>query len=208
MSRAADVHVVAATGLHQEAHCPPEFLAETAGRDLATLFTAELTEGIRGTGVRAGLIGVAGSFHGLDPHARRRMAAAAEAHHATGAPVAVHLELGTGALDVAELLCEREGVASEHVILGHLGRLPDQVTQRQVTAYGTWLAFDGPARAHHATDWQLADQLAALADADSGTGCCSAGTPRCPRRRACRICCAGSARGSNRRWVRRRWTAS
>ncbi|WDO11123.1 phosphotriesterase [Streptomyces murinus] len=167
LSRATGVHLVCATGLHQAPHVAPELLAGLRGR-LAEVFVTELTEGIGTTGVRAGLIKVAGGFHTLDAHARWTMAAAAEAHHATGAPIAVHLELGTGALDVLDLLCGELGVPGDRVILGHLNRFPDPVTQRQAATSGCWLAFDGPSRAHHATDWQMPAGARALAEAGFG----------------------------------------
>ncbi|WNI33620.1 phosphotriesterase [Streptomyces sp. ITFR-6] len=164
LSRSTGVHVVAATGLHQAAHYPPALLDRIRDR-LATFFVAELTEGIGSTGVRAGLIKVAGAFHAVDAHARLTMTAAAEAHHRTGAPIAVHLELGTAALD---LLCGELGVAPQRVILGHLGRSPDGAVQREAARAGAFLAFDGPSRAHHATDWRLPSELAALTEAGFG----------------------------------------
>ncbi|MFF4357232.1 phosphotriesterase [Streptomyces sp. NPDC001604] len=167
LSRAAGVHVVCATGLHQAAHYTPELLDELRGK-LADVFVSELTEGIGTSGVRAGLVKVAGGFHALDAHARWTMTAAAEAHHATGAPIAVHLEMGTGALDVLDLLCGELGVPPERVILGHLNRSPDLVVQRQAAEAGCWLAFDGPSRAHHATDWRMPDAVRALAEAGFG----------------------------------------
>lgn len=167
LSRAAGVHLVCATGLHQAAHYTPESLGELRGR-LADVFVSELTEGIGTSGVRAGLIKVAGGFHALDAHARWTMTAAAEAHHATGATVAVHLELGTGALDVLDLLCGELGVPPHRVILGHLNRSPDFTVQRQAAEAGCWLAFDGPSRAHHATDWRMPDAVRTLAEAGFG----------------------------------------
>ncbi|MCX5039384.1 MULTISPECIES: phosphotriesterase family protein [Streptomyces] len=167
LSRETGVHVVAATGLHQDVHYDEDTLAALRGR-AADVFVAELTRGIGTSGVRAGLIKVAGGFHALDAHARWTMSAAAEAHHATGAPIAVHLELGTGALDVLDLLCGESGVPAERVILGHLNRSPDPVAHRQAAASGCWLAFDGPSRAHHATDWRMPDAVRDLAEAGFG----------------------------------------
>ncbi|MFC9244993.1 phosphotriesterase [Streptomyces sp. NPDC057136] len=167
LARSTGVHVVAATGLHQAAQYAPELLRRIEG-GLAGLFVAELTDGIGATGVRAGLIKVAGAFHGVDGHARSTMTAAAEAHHRTGAPIAVHLELGTGALDVLELLCGELEVDPRRVILGHPGRSPDVFVQREAARAGAFLAFDGPSRAHHATDWRLPEQLSALGDAGFG----------------------------------------
>nr|WP_223184952.1 phosphotriesterase [Streptomyces sp. CBMA152] len=164
LSARLGVHVVAATGLHQAAHYSPESLASLRG-SLAGLFVREITEGIHGTAVRAGLIKVAGGFHGLDEHARLTMRAAAKAHRRTGAAIAVHLELGTGALDVLDLLCGELEVAPDRVILGHLNRSPDFTAHRQAAEAGAYLALDGPSRTNHATDWRMPDALKALADA-------------------------------------------
>ncbi|MEU5042650.1 phosphotriesterase family protein [Streptomyces griseorubiginosus] len=167
LSRESGVRIVAATGLHQAVHYDDATLAGLRGR-LAEVFVAELTEGIGTSGVRAGLIKVAGGFHALDAHARWTMTAAAEAHHATGAPIAVHLELGTGALDVLGLLCGELGVPPHRVVLGHLNRSPDLTVHREAAASGCYLAFDGPSRANHATDWRMPDAVRALAEAGHG----------------------------------------
>ncbi|WP_405504658.1 phosphotriesterase [Streptomyces purpurascens] len=167
LSRETGVHVVAATGLHQAVHYDDDTLAGLRGR-LADVFVSELTKGIGVSGVRAGLVKVAGGFHALDAHARWTMEAAAEAHHATGAAIAVHLELGTGALDVLDLLCGELGVPPHRVVLGHLNRSPDLVVHRQAAESGCYLAFDGPSRANHATDWRMPDAVRALADAGFG----------------------------------------
>ncbi|MGK3944381.1 phosphotriesterase [Streptomyces caeruleatus] len=164
LERETGVRIVAATGLHQAVHYDDATLAGLRGR-LAEVFVTELTEGIGASGVRAGLIKVAGGFHALDAHARWTMSAAAEAHRATGAPIAVHLEQGTGALDVLDLLCGELGVPPQRVILGHLNRSPDLTVHRQAAASGCYLAFDGPSRAHHGTDWRMPDAVRALAEA-------------------------------------------
>lgn len=158
LSRRTGVHIVAATGLHQARHYP-----DLSGvyDSLAELFVHELTA----EPVRAGMIKVAGAYHRLDEHARHVMTAAAEAHHATDAPIGVHLEAGTAALDVLDLLCGTRGVPPHRVILGHPQRFPDHRVHRQVAEAGAYLAFDGPSRTHHATDWRLLDSLVALVDA-------------------------------------------
>ncbi|TYC09110.1 phosphotriesterase [Actinomadura syzygii] len=160
LSRQSGVHIVAATGMHQAKHYAPDEL-ERVRDGLADLFVHELTE----APVKAGLIKVAGAFHRLDGHARHVMAAAAEAHRATGAPIGVHLEGGTAALDVLDLLCAEHGVPPDRVILGHPHRFPDAAVHRQAAETGAFLAFDGPSRAHHAADPHLLPGLGALADA-------------------------------------------
>ncbi len=158
LSRRTGVDVVAATGLHQAQHYEPEFLEKSLPR-LEELFVEDVTER------RCGLIKVAGGFHGLDAHAVQTMTAAARAHHVTDVPVSVHLELGTAALDVLDLLCGKLEVSPNRVILGHLNRFPDRWVHRRAAEAGAFLAFDGPSRAHHATDWMVPALLVELADA-------------------------------------------
>jgi 5-phospho-D-xylono-1,4-lactonase len=178
-ARSGGVHVIAATGLHQAAHYDDPAMVRRVMPRLAELFTEELTVGMRpdatpggaepaGPLPRAGMIKVAGAFHHIDAHARQTMVAAAEAHHATGAPIGVHHELGTAALDVADLLCRELRVPPGKVILGHLNRLPDPVMHREAAATGAFLAFDGPSRANHATDYRLYECLARLASEGYG----------------------------------------
>ncbi|NUS15689.1 MAG: phosphotriesterase [Streptomyces sp.] len=174
VSRATGVHVIAATGLHQEVHYDPGLLRRLRKGDaLAELLVAELTEGMTAgddpggprTGARAGMIKAAGMFHALDDHTRWVMTAAAQAHHATGAPIGIHHEMGTAAVDVLGLLHGELGVPASSLLLGHLNRFPDPGVHRELAAAGAYLAFDGPSRAHAATDPWLVESLVALASA-------------------------------------------
>ncbi|MFI2435477.1 DUF1272 domain-containing protein [Streptomyces sp. NPDC018693] len=116
----------------------------------ADLFVSELTVRIGTSGVRAGPIKVAGGFH------------------ATGAPVAVHLELGTGAPDVLDLLCGELGVPPDRVVLSHLNRSPDPVTHRHVAEARRLVGLRRPSHADHARDWRMPDAVRALAEAGFG----------------------------------------
>jgi predicted metal-dependent phosphotriesterase family hydrolase len=164
IAAAADVHLVAATGFHRAEHYAAE-VVQRVRPDLAELFVRELTDGIGDTGVKAGMIKVAGGFHVLDAHARHVLGAAAEAHHATGAPIGIHHEMGTAADAVLDLLADERGVPPASVILGHLNRFPDHQVHLDLAARGAFLAFDGPSRANNATDPHLFECLAALVDA-------------------------------------------
>lgn len=164
ISTTTGVSLVAATGLHRAELYLDGFVDHVRPK-LAEVFHTELTVGIGNSPVRAGLIKVAGGYHVLDSHARWVMRAAAEAHHATGAPIAVHHELGSAADAVLDLLVDELAVPPASVILGHLNRFPDHRGHLELAERGAWLAFDGPSRANHATDPWLIDCLAALADA-------------------------------------------
>lgn len=160
LSQQTCVHIISATGMHQAKHYDQRELRRVYDQ-LAGLFIHELTR----ARTRAGMVKVAGAFHHVDDHARHVIAAAAEAHHATDAPIGVHLEGGTAALDVLDLLCDTHRVPAHRVILGHLHRFPDTRIHRQAAEAGAFLAFDGPSRAHHGTDWLLLSSLGALIDA-------------------------------------------
>jgi phosphotriesterase-related protein len=54
-------------------------------------------------------------------------------------------------------------VDSSQVVLGHLGRNPDQGHQREVASSGAFLCFDGPSRANHHTDWRTIESNQQLA---------------------------------------------
>ena len=164
ISTSTGVSIVAATGLHRREHYPDGFVDKVQDQ-LAEIFVRELTAGIGDTQVRAGLIKVAGGFHVLDAHAELVMRAAAEAHHATNAPIAIHHELGSAADAVLDLLVDELEVHPGAVILGHLNRFPDHRVHVELARRGAWLAFDGPSRANNATDPRLMDCLAALIDA-------------------------------------------
>ncbi len=159
LSERSGVHLVAATGMHQTKHYDPTELASVRD-DLAELFVHELTA----APVRAGFIKMASAFHHIDEHASTVMSAAAHAHHATGAPIGVHLEGGTAALAVLDELAGTHGVPPQHIILGHLNRFPDSTIHRHIAAAGAFVGFEGPSRANHGTDWRLLDSIAALVE--------------------------------------------
>jgi 5-phospho-D-xylono-1,4-lactonase len=163
ISTSTGVSLVAATGLHRREHYPDDFVDKVRDQ-LAEIFVRELTVGIGNSSIRAGLIKVAGGFHILDAHAETVMRAAAEAHHATGASIAIHHELGSAADAVLDLLVDELDVHPAAVILGHLNRFPDYRRHLELAERGAWLAFDGPSRANNATDPRLMDCLAALVD--------------------------------------------
>ncbi|MFE5580960.1 phosphotriesterase [Kitasatospora sp. NPDC056531] len=176
LSRATGVHIVAATGAHQTAHypqgrfpAPGDDVSERTApyADLAERFVTELTTGLPGApeGVRPGLIKIAGDAGPSTGHTRRTMAAAAEAHHATGAPIAVHLEPDGDPHGVLRRLHGRYGVRPDRIILGHLTRFTDRTLHRSLAAEGVFLALDSPSRIGHPADLQAFDVIADLVEA-------------------------------------------
>jgi 5-phospho-D-xylono-1,4-lactonase len=167
------LHIVLATGIHREAHYPPEhWVHRTATEELAELFLRDITEGCDGTDysgpreqptrIRAGVIKVGAGYWSISPLERRVFEAAGEAHRGTDAPVACHLELGTAAWEVLEAL-EAAGIAPERIMLAHVDRNPDPGLHAELAAAGAYLGYDGMARFKYWPDSVLLDCLLRVA---------------------------------------------
>ena len=164
VSEACDLHVVAATGLHREAHYPDSspWRAQSAA-ELARRFEAEVRDGIEGTPIRAGLIKAGASYHRIAPMEATVFAAAAAAHAATGAPIGVHTQHGTHGGAIVERMAQL-GVPAASVILAHVDRNPDPGEHAEVAAAGAWLQLDGPGRTKYHPDSTILALIAGLAD--------------------------------------------
>ncbi len=152
LSRRTGVHVVAPTGLHHERwYGPTHWSHRVTPDELADLFTADVTDGIddhdysgpivHRTGIRAGVIKVAGSEGGPSDRDRPVFEAAAETHRRTGVPILTHCEGGTGALEQAGLLGDC-GVDLAHVALSHVDKVVDRGYHRELAATGARLEYD------------------------------------------------------------------
>lgn len=139
---AADsVPVVASTGWYYQRFHPQG--EPGSDIDAATaLLLADLQVGIDETDVRAGVIGEIGT-HGPAPTAAERISlqAAALASAATGAPIATHAHLGTGALAQLDVLASA-GADLARVCVGHQDLIDDLDQHARIAATGAYLAFD------------------------------------------------------------------
>jgi phosphotriesterase-related protein len=168
VSEATGLHVVAATGLHRDAHYEADAWARTATVVmLEERFIDELTRGMDGTGARAGVIKVGASYHHVSALEATAFESAAAAHAATGAPVCVHTQHGTMGEGLVERL-RNLGVQPSAVILAHLDRNPDAGEHTAIAETGAWLQYDGPGRTKY---WPDSTILALIADvAERGHG--------------------------------------
>ena len=92
---------------------------------LDEFFLHDITEGIAGTGVRAGMLKCAVDEPGLTPGVERVLRAVARAHRQSGVPVTVHTHAASrSGLEVQRVLGE-EGVDLGRVVIGHSGDSTD-----------------------------------------------------------------------------------
>lgn len=130
------VNIVVATGVYTYEDVPFFFhhrgpaLSEALGMEIpdpmVDMFIKDITEGIAGTGVRAGMLKCAIDAPGLTSGVERVMRAVAKAHLATGTPITVHThpDSQTGLL-VNRVMREEEGVDPSRIVLGHSGDTTD-----------------------------------------------------------------------------------
>jgi len=158
VSRATGLHVVAATGLHRDAHYTADDpLRAVPADELAKRFVEEL----RG---RCGIVKVGASYHHLTPFETTAFEAAAAAHARTGAPLCVHTQHGTMGLAIVERLAGL-GVPPTSVVLAHVDRNPDAGEHGDTASTGATLQLDGPGRTKYWPDSTILGLIADLADA-------------------------------------------
>jgi predicted metal-dependent phosphotriesterase family hydrolase len=161
ISARTGVHVVVATGRHRAAlYAPGSSTTALAGDPLAAAFVQDILDR------RCGLVKVGVGLSprgGVEPVEGDALDAAAAAHRATGVPVGVHLEGGAGAHRVLERL-EAGGVPAASVVLGHLGRNPDDRAIVAAARSGAWLCLDAPSPRHPDPEDRLGRIVAALVD--------------------------------------------
>lgn len=179
--------VISTTGAHRGVHYPDEhWLRRLRTEQMADLFTSELLNGMpaadqppdgrsdpvaakspAGEPIRAGLLKAGVGYWSIPAFERRVLEAVALAHARTGAPVMVHLEHGSAALEVVELLSGL-GVAPSRVVLAHIDRNPDPVLHIDVAQAGAYLGYDGMARTREWPDSLLLDLLDRVVRAGCG----------------------------------------
>lgn len=143
ISRRARVNVVAGCGHYVHAVQDPKVEAESA-EEIAERLVGELTEGIGGTGIRAGIIGEIGTSDPLHPQEAKVLRAAARAHAATGAPITLHLHpAGRNGREILTLLHD-EGADLAYVVAGHLDASIDEDVgyHRSLLATGCFVEYD------------------------------------------------------------------
>lgn len=166
-SKAAGVHVIAATGFNKGKFAD-RLSADMTTAEIADWMTAEVRDGIAGTGVRAGLIKASSSLDGPNANERRVFEAAAEAHAATGAPISTHTEKGTWADGQVELLTGL-GVPAGRILIGHLDLKPDLAYLSEIASTGVFMGFDQFSKAKYLADSARIELIARLvADGHGG----------------------------------------
>jgi phosphotriesterase-related protein len=142
------INIIVATGLYTYNDIPLYFRyrGPDSGADghdpMTDLFTADITEGIADTGVRAAFLKCCIDEEGLTPGVERVMRAVAGAHVITGAPVMVHTHPASqSGLEALRVLGE-EGADLSRVLMAHSGDTDDLDYLTRLADAGCLLGMD------------------------------------------------------------------
>jgi phosphotriesterase-related protein len=144
-----DLNIIVATGIYTWNMLPMYFNARGPGSVLGgpefmdDLFVRDITDGIAGTGVRAGILKVATDRYGLTEGVERALRAVASAHRRTGVPITTHTHDVPNGLDQQRVF-EEEGVDLSRVVIGHIdvAASHDLDYVEAILAKGSYVGFD------------------------------------------------------------------
>ncbi len=146
VSKQTGVHIICSTGYYYEGEGAPVYwkfrstLGDISG-ELHELFLKEITEGIRDTGIKAGVIKVASSKGEITPYEKLLFEAAAKVQIETGVPIITHTQEGTMGPEQAKLLIEA-GADPKRIQIGHMSDNLDIEYQIATLEYGVYVAWD------------------------------------------------------------------
>lgn len=149
LSAKSGIHIIASTGLFPESVGAGNYYkwqSSMRGRnleeDLCELFSTELNEGIRGSGVRAGLIKVATGDPGITDYETTVFRAAVSVAYKSGVPIITHTEAATVGLAQQDLFL-RLGANPERIMIGHQNNSEDiAYALAQLKRPGFFLGYD------------------------------------------------------------------
>jgi phosphotriesterase-related protein len=138
--------IVCATGLYKEEEGRTAYWKFRANfgdvsAAMGELFAKELTEGIGGTGIRAGIIKVGTGHQTLTKYEQAVFAGAAKAAVETGAPITTHTDQGRFGDDQQAFLLAR-GVPAQRIVIGHSCGTSDTAYHLRIAERGSYLGFD------------------------------------------------------------------
>jgi len=166
ISQGAGVHVIAATG-YNKGKFSETFIRDIPVDALVKEEIQDLTVGMSGTDIRAGLIKASSGLNKISAAEHKLFEAAAVAHQETGAPVSTHTEKGSMALEQIALLTDG-GVDPAHIIIGHTDLNMDWKNFLAVAETGVMIGFDQIAKEKYAPDAVRIDFIKRLIDSGHG----------------------------------------
>jgi predicted metal-dependent phosphotriesterase family hydrolase len=142
VAEATGVTVIMGCGHYRDPYLDRDWFDRHAVDAIADEIVADIEEGVRGTGIRAGIIGEIGADKWYISAAEERsFRAAARAHGRTGLTISTHAARWPVGLEQLKLLAE-EGVDPRRVIVGHADTVPLPDYHLALARQGSYVSFD------------------------------------------------------------------
>lgn len=142
IAEATGLHIVASTGRYVDSFLPVHERGR-AVEDLEQEMLREVTEGIDGSGVRAGIIGELGTSERIHPDEERTLVAAARVSRRTGAPLMVHTDPHSRMALQALAVLERAGADPGRVSICHVdSSFLEEEYLKAILATGAFVELD------------------------------------------------------------------
>jgi predicted metal-dependent phosphotriesterase family hydrolase len=143
LSASTGLDIVMGAGWYREAHYPQEALIDRRTvDDLADQIVRDASEGVAGSGIKAGIIGEIGTDKPwLSAREERVHRAAARAAKRTGLAITTHAVQSAVGLDQLTVF-EAEGADLSRVVIGHADSNPDPAYHRAIVERGASVEFD------------------------------------------------------------------
>ena len=135
------IHLIISTGLDAETRSMPPYFKVRSAKEIAAVYVHDLTKGLPGSTVRAGVIKAATGEGVVTESETRAFRAAAKAALETSVPVVTHTTHGTMGIEQAETMM-REGLSPKKIVIGHCCFSKDLAYLRRIMDTGCSIGFD------------------------------------------------------------------
>jgi phosphotriesterase-related protein len=148
IAEAADINIVAATGIYTYNEVPHYYHFRGPGtlfegpELMVDMFVRDITEGIAGTGVKAAILKCATDEPGVTAGVERVLRAVAKAHRLTGVPISTHTDAASRRGLEQQRIFSEEGVDLSRVVIGHSGDSTDIGYLEEIIANGSYIGMD------------------------------------------------------------------
>jgi phosphotriesterase-related protein len=139
VARRAEVQIVAATGYYWTEEA---WLVGWEVDQIVEKTIREITDGIAGTSIKAGIIKCATDHAGVTPVNDKLLRVAARLHRNTGVPISTHTEVNNRSGLAQQEVFEEEGVDLRRVVIGHCGDSKDLDYLEAILARGSFIGMD------------------------------------------------------------------
>jgi phosphotriesterase-related protein len=157
------INIIYSTGFYQDEFYPIQVFRETR-EQLAERMIKEITEGIKGTEVKADIIGEIGtSYKKWTETEKKVFEAVVIAHEATKKPITTHTSIGTLGHEQVEFF-KNQNVDLSRVVIGHVDLTGDADYILKMLRDGVYVEFDTVGKESYMPDQTRAEILKKIQD--------------------------------------------